>query len=79
MRPVKEDKLWMLTAAYMGVPATEQRTKLHSKSRFNTLEFSTSTQPDLGICATKLLQPSFNAVNKGIRNSDLIMPIRDPG
>jgi len=45
---VKEGKLWTPSAAYIGVPATEQRRKQpHSKSRFHTLESSTSTQPSL--------------------------------
>lgn len=75
-----KDTLWTLTAAYIGVPATKQQRKQpHSKSRFNTLESSTSTQPGLHTCATKLLRTSFNAVNKGIRNRDLLMHVMDPG
>lgn len=68
----------MLQASYLGVPATEQR-RMHSKSRFNTLQSSSSAQPGLCTCATKLLQTSFSAVNNGITYSDLTMDIRDPG
>lgn len=77
-----EEKLWALTAAYMGISTTEQQRKQpHSKSRFDTLESSTSTQPGSYIHTrdTKLPQTTFNAVNNGIRSSEIIMPIRDPG